>query len=615
MLPSDRGYTTNIRAGTDAKTIGKLINQSFPYPDLGKELLKDTQSVLSNVYEVDYGTPHDVIFDIFKTPDKEEACIGKLLSVLKNCGLRDDDPRLRPMMDKLREIAQEREALSNETRDLAHWNLDRAQFKSCVNGSLVIITQALRNNLIVPSWSTFVDHMKEIFNKCKSFDQGHVATYIPQLARQDPEKWGVSICTVDGQRISFGDATTRFCFQSVSKAFNYAILASDIGADAVHSFVGQEPSGRLFNEICLDGNNKPHNPMVNSGAIIVTSLLKKEWNMADRFDYVLNEYKKLAGGEFIGFSNATFLSERETADRNFALSYFMKECKCFPQSSHTLRETLDFYFQLCSLEGTCESLSVMAATLANGGVCPMTGEKCVTNRPCRDVLSLMYSCGMYDYSGQFAFHVGLPAKSGVSGAMIVVIPNLMGICMFSPRLDKLGNSVRGVEFCKEMISQFKFHNYDSLLHAESQKSDPRKAVGEENAQEVVVLLFAAKNGDISAVRRWLMQGSNLEVTDYDGRTALHVAASEGHTELVKFLLNVAKVQHDPKDRWHRTPLDDAITFGFDECVRILEKARLYSALTLMGNNTQQKAVNIQQSSVLNSTFIDALEIYSPNSTI
>lgn len=190
----------------------------------------------------------------------------------------------------------------------------------------------------------------------------------------------------------------------------------------------------------------------------------------------------------------SFLSERSTADRNFALAYYMKENGCFPQETTCLIEALDFYFQLCSLEVTCESAAIMAATLANGGVCPITGERsarlflffgfrkwgrlyfiffvlinfpcifycikrcaplvefqffrCIGSRPCRDVLSLMNSCGMYDYSGQFAFHVGLPAKSGVSGIMIVVVPNLMGLALWSPPLDKMGNSCRGVAFCK-----------------------------------------------------------------------------------------------------------------------------------------------------------------------
>ena len=166
-----------------------------------------------------------------------------------------------------------------------------------------------------------------------------------------------------------------------------------MGADYVHSYVGHEPSGRLYNEICLDANGKPHNPMINAGAIIVTSLLKKGWTMADRYDFALNEYRKLAGGGYVGFNNAVFLSERETADRNYALSYYMKENKCFPEDIQGLREELDFYFQLCSLEVTCETGAVMAATLANGGVCPLTNERCIDSRPCRDVLSLMYACG------------------------------------------------------------------------------------------------------------------------------------------------------------------------------------------------------------------------------
>uniref|UniRef100_A0A914W392 glutaminase n=2 Tax=Plectus sambesii TaxID=2011161 RepID=A0A914W392_9BILA len=271
-------------------TIGEILNRKSS----AAQLLKDAQTGLNQAFEADQQSPEELIFELFKVPNRDEACIGKLIAVLKSFGLREDDPRLKPMMEKIREIEAEQELLSNETKDARHWNLDRAQFKSCVSGSLVIITQALRNNLIVPSWHEFVEMMREIYVECKPIDGGQTAQYIPQLARADPTKWGVSICTVDGQRVSFGDAKVPFGFQSVSKAFNYAILASEIGADEVHSYVGQEPSGRFFNEICLDRNNKPHNPMVNSGAIVVSSLIKKEMNMADRFDYVLGEYKKMA---------------------------------------------------------------------------------------------------------------------------------------------------------------------------------------------------------------------------------------------------------------------------------------------------------------------------------
>lgn len=191
---------------------------------------------------------------------------------------------------------------------------------------------------------------------------------------------------------------------------------------------------------------------------------------------MIHACRKFVGNGYIGFDNSVFLSERETADRNYALSYYMREHKVFPKDLN-LQDTLDLYFQICSIETNCDSLAVMAATLANGGVNPMHGERVVNNRygsfsnyiqsinfsACRDTLSLMYSCGMYDWSGQFAFHVGLPAKSGVSGDMIIVIPNVMGIALYSPRLDKLGNTVRGVKFAEHLVQKYNFHNYDSLV--------------------------------------------------------------------------------------------------------------------------------------------------------
>uniref|UniRef100_A0A914BYA5 glutaminase n=1 Tax=Acrobeloides nanus TaxID=290746 RepID=A0A914BYA5_9BILA len=535
-------------------------------------ILQKTADGLANAFARDQKSPEDLIYELFKIPNKNEASVGKLLSVLKSYGLQDNDPRLRPMMERIKKLEQEKEELSNEAKDPKHWKLKEKDFKVCITESLSLISRTLQNNLIVPSWLQFCDIIKEIFDMCKEVRDGKVASYIPQLGRANPESWGVSICTVDGQRVHFGDTTKPFCVQSVSKAFNYAIAASDLGADFVHQYVGQEPSGRLFNEICLDLKNRPHNPMVNSGAIIVSSLIQNKLNLADRFEYILNAYRKISGGEYVGFNNAVFLSERLTADRNHALAYYMKEYNCFPKETTSLNDALDFYFQLCSLEATCESMSVMAATLANGGVCPLTEQRCIDSRPCRDVLSLMYSCGMYDYSGQFAFHVGLPAKSGVSGALIVVVPNLMGICLWSPPLDSLGNSCRGVAFCKELINRFNFHNYDSLAHTESNKFDPRKRYGELERDQVVSLLFAAKAGDLNTIRRIYMQGINLEMADYDKRTALHLAASEGHIETVKFLINIARVKVDPRDRWGRTPLNDAVTFGYPQIVNLLEKS-------------------------------------------
>jgi len=176
---------------------------------------------------------------------------------------------------------------------------------------------------------------------------------------------------------------------------------------------------------------------------------------ADRFDTVLQTWGKLAGQASVGFDNAVFLSERDTADRNFAIAYFMRENGAFPDGTD-LKATLDLYFQCCSITVDAPGMATIAATFANGGVCPLSNERVFTADPTKNCLSLMASCGLYDFSGEFAFTVGLPAKSGVSGALFITIAGVCGIAIWSPRLDARGNSVRGVEFARRLAKAFAF---------------------------------------------------------------------------------------------------------------------------------------------------------------
>ncbi|XP_072117766.1 glutaminase kidney isoform, mitochondrial-like isoform X3 [Mobula birostris] len=513
---------------------------------------------------------------------QEKIPIHKFITVLKSTGLRTSDPRLKECMDMLRTNVQ---AASDGVL------LDKELFKKCVGNNIVLLTQAFRRKFVIPEFEIFTSHIDGLYEIAKRMTGGKVADYIPQLAKFSPDLWGVSLCTVDGQRHSVGDTKVPFCLQSCVKPLKYAVAIHDLGTENVHKYVGKEPSGLRFNKLFLNEeasfvSDKPHNPMVNAGAIVVTSLIKHGLSNAEKFDYVTQFLNQMAGNEYVGFNNATFQSERETGDRNFAIGYYLKEKKCFPEGSD-MTSVLDFYFQLCSIEVTCESASVMAATLANGGICPITGERVLSPEAVRNTLSLMHSCGMYDFSGQFAFHVGLPAKSGVSGGILLVVPNVMGIMCWSPPLDKLGNSVRGIQFCQDLVSLFNFHNYDNLRHF-SKKHDPRREGGEVRVKSVINLLFAAYTGDVSALRRFALSAMDMEQRDYDSRTALHVAAAEGHVEVVRFLLEACKVNPFPKDRWGNTPVDEAIHFGHHDIVTILQDYQNQYIPSENSNNGKEK---------------------------
>lgn len=285
------------------------------------------------------------------------------------------------------------------------------------------------------------------------------------------------------------------------------------------------------------------------------SLIKRGASASDRFDYVMSKWRDLSANMKVGFDNAVYLSERQTGDRNFALAYFMREKGAFPENIELL-DILDFYFQCCSIEVTSKAMAVIAATLANGGTCPLSGAKVFRSDYVKNCLSLMSSCGMYDFSGEFAFRVGIPAKSGVSGAIILVVPNLLGLVLWSPRLDELGNSVRGIEFCKRLSARYKLHSFDSMVGLKDDRIDLRRNIYESKFGGIIAFCSAALEGDLIEMRRLTARGLNPNSQDYHGRTALHLAASHGRLAVVQYLLEL-KVDVNPIDSWGNTPLDDA----------------------------------------------------------
>lgn len=480
----------------------------------------------------------------------------QILSALEKAGLQLEDPRLHETRARLQELDPPNE-------------IGMDKFAEAIAPSIALVEQALQGRLVIPDFETFCSEIQEIYDTTQADTSGAVADYIPQLSRVNPEQYGVSLCTIDGQRHSIGESDVRFCVQSSCKPISYCLALEENATEKVHAHVGREPSGRGFNELALNHNGRPHNPMINAGAIMTCSMIKPELNIADRFDYVMDQWSALAGGAKPSFSNSVYLSERQTADRNFALGYFMRENKAFPENTE-LVDILEFYFQCCSIEMTADMMSMVAATLANGGICPSTGKRVFGPETVQNCLSLMYSCGMYDFSGEFAFSIGLPAKSGVSGVMMIVVPNVMGVCTWSPRLDRLGNSVRGIAFCKELVSRFNFHNYDNLTGI-SNKRDPRLQTIANQSDLTTTMIWASSKGDVNAIQQLIARGASIDAPDYDGRTPLHLAAAEGQKHVVElFVENGAQL--NPVDRWGGTPLQDAKKAKHHDIVTLLEKA-------------------------------------------
>ncbi|HEY8171788.1 MAG TPA: glutaminase A [Dehalococcoidia bacterium] len=297
------------------------------------------------------------------------------------------------------------------------------------------------------------DALEDLHARLSALDEGAVATYIPELGNANPDHFAICIATVDGHVYAVGDAGVPFTIQSISKPFVYGLALDDIGDDAVLDTVGVEPSGEAFNAISLESDTgRPRNPMINAGAIATASLVTGHDNEA-KLQRTIDALSRFAG-RTLEVDDAVYGSERSTGHRNRAIAYLLRNAGIIGDD---VDDVVDRYFTQCSVLVTCRDLAVMAASLANGGENPCSRKRVITHEHVENVLSVMSTCGMYDYAGSWLYRVGMPAKSGVSGGVIAVLPGQLGIGVYSPRLDAFGNSVRGVAACETLSREFGLH--------------------------------------------------------------------------------------------------------------------------------------------------------------
>ncbi len=381
--------------------------------------------------------------------------------------------------------------------------------------------------------------------------RGEVATYIPELGKANPDWFGVVLVTADGAVYEAGDSRVAFTIQSISKPLVYALALDRAGMGEVQRRVGVEPSGEAFNSISLrQGSGAPLNPMINAGAIAISNVIHHACR-PDPLGAMLDWFSSFAGRE-LSIDERVYQSEKETGHRNRAIAHLLRN---FDIVRDPVEAALDLYFQQCSILVNCVDLAMMAATLANQGIHPVTRQRVLEPHLVDDVLSVMTTCGMYDYAGQWLYDVGLPAKSGVAGGIMAVLPGCMGIGLFSPRLDAQGNSVRGIAACRELSERYGLHLFAgqrsarntlrremTLAHRRSTRvrspQECRRLLDDGGLVRLLELQGDLHFSGLEVVQRkaWeTVEQSHIYLLDLARLDSVHPSAAEGLAHLVRSL--------------------------------------------------------------------------------
>jgi glutaminase len=320
----------------------------------------------------------------------------------------------------------------------------------------------------LPRWERVEHHVVDAHARYRDLASGDVADYIPVLAGVDPALFGVSVAVVDGEMHEAGDTRVEFSVQSISKAFVYALVCEAYGHDAVRERVGVNNTGLPFNSVMAVELNDGHpmNPMVNAGALATTAMMPGA-TPAEQWENVRTGLSRFAG-RALELDGVVYRSESETNIRNRAIARLLQS---YGRIETDPLEVVDVYTRQCALRVSARDLAVMSATLADGGVNPVTGERVVSAQVCRDTLAVLASTGLYERSGEWLFEIGLPAKSGVSGGIVSVAPGKGGIGVFSPPLDPAGNSVRGQRATAYLSRALGLNLFASSVHV-PEKTEP-----------------------------------------------------------------------------------------------------------------------------------------------
>ncbi len=440
-----------------------------------------------------------------------------------------------------------------------------------------------------------------------------MAVRLPQeLQEQDPARFGVSICTVDGQQFSFGDAQLDMPIMNLCKPFLYALALKDAGEVEVHKRVGTEPTSADpsgYNLLSGSGSHggddekpahpvapRPHNPFMDSGALTVCSVLANNSfsDKGERYTHIMRFMSELAGGRKIGFHNSVFLALKQKALKTLSISFFIKGMGCYPDGADPT-DNAQLLFQAQSIEMSCESLAVAGATLAHLGHCPTTGAKILEQPHIRSTLLQLHSSGLNRFTGRWAFSIGVPACSSGSGMLLAIVPNVMAVAIYSPLLNDQSVPVRAFGFCEAISRLFRLNIFEHVVYRNDdvklvmtqpcelsiQRAQvtapplpPPSVVAESEAGGgdgplTHELFYAAALGNAARVQELIAAGADVNKKNFDHRTPLHVACAEGHTEVAKLLLTRG-ADPAPRDRWGSTPRDEAVRGGFYAIAQLLD---------------------------------------------